>query len=259
MMSSVSILRFLIAAASTLALFASEARAAREDGPLTVVIDAGHGGSNTGAKGRGVALYEKNLTLAIARLVEKRLGLAGIKVVMSRGRDRYLTLRQRSRIAEDAHADLFVSIHANASPQHNQRGLETYFLSRDAADVEARRVAARAPQPALALVAELQRLETQRGSAKLGKLMQKRLLDVRPTQNRGVRQGAYDVLGELSMPAVLVEIGFIDHALEGPELQQPEIQRAIAGGIAQGVLDYIGSDRRFAQRTAATVSVAAPN
>jgi N-acetylmuramoyl-L-alanine amidase len=239
----------LLASGLVLVGLAAEARATA---PLTVVIDAGHGGSNAGAKGRGTAIYEKNLTLAIARLLEKRLLLAGHNVVLTRGRDRYLTLRQRSRIAEEAKADLFVSIHANASPQHNQRGIETYFLAREAADVEARRAAARVTLPALALITEVGRLETQRASARLGKLVQKRLAEARPTQNRGVRQGAYDVLGELSVPAILVEVGFIDHALEGPELQQPEIQRAIAMAIAQGVLDYAGSDRRVAQRTAET-------
>lgn len=229
-------------------MLATGASRAQATPPITVVVDAGHGGSNAGAKGRGAAVYEKNLTLAITRLVEKRLGFAGVNVVLTRGRDRYLTLRQRSRVAEEVKADLFVSIHANASPQHNQRGIETYFLAREAADVEARRAAARVAVPSLALVTELGRLETQRASARLAKAVQKRLAESRPTQNRGVRQGSYDVLGELSVPAILVEIGFVDHALEGPELLQPEIQRAIANAIAQGVLDYTGTDRRFAQR-----------
>lgn len=248
-----SIVRFLLVTSTVGIVAGGRAQAAE---PLTVVLDAGHGGSNIGAKGRGTAVYEKNLTLAVTRLLEKRLSLAGVHVVLTRGRDRYLTLRQRSRIAEEAKANLFVSVHANASPQHNQRGIETYFLSREAADVEARRSAARAPAPALALVAELQRLEAQRSSARLARLVQKRLAEARPTQNRGVRQGPYDVLGELSVPAILVEIGFLDHALEGPELQQSDVQRAIAGAIAQGILDYAGNDRRVALRSVgATASI----
>src|SRR5262245_32831357 len=92
---------------------------------LTVVIDPGHGGSNTGAPGRNGAL-EKQVTLAIARSLAKRLAAESVDVVLTRDRDVYLTLRERSRRANAAHADVFVSLHANATPDHGRRGVETY-------------------------------------------------------------------------------------------------------------------------------------
>lgn len=241
------ILRFVI----VFATLATGAVASASE-PLTVLVDPGHGGSNVGAQSTSAAriTYEKNLTLQIARLVEKRLGVQGVRVILTRGRDRYLTLRQRARLAADVKADLFVSIHANASPQHNQRGIETYLLARESAEVDARRVAARKGEPTAALVAELVRLEAQRASARLAKAVQKRLIESRPAQNRGVRQGAYDVLAELSIPAILVEVGFIDHPIEGAELATAATQNQIAAAIAQGVLDYAGTDRRFAQASA---------
>src|SRR5678815_3452652 len=86
-----------------------------------VVIDAGHGGSNTGAPGRVAGAFEKQVTLAVARALQQRLERDGVKVVMTRERDTYLTLRERARRANAAKPDCFVSIHTNASPEHARR------------------------------------------------------------------------------------------------------------------------------------------
>ena len=103
-----------------------------------VVLDPGHGGSNAGAKGAVPSLHEKQLTLAIATQVAAKLRDHGISVELTRTDDRTLTLRQRVEHADHVNADLFVSIHANASPTRTQRGYETYVLTTKGVDVDAR-------------------------------------------------------------------------------------------------------------------------
>src|SRR5689334_20098046 len=94
-----------------------------------VVLDSGHGGSNPGAAGSVPGVVEKQVTLAVARRVRDRLTARGLDVVMTRDDDRMLTLRQRAARADALAADVFVSIHANASPSRSQRGYETYVLT----------------------------------------------------------------------------------------------------------------------------------
>ena len=103
-----------------------------------VVIDAGHGGSNLGAQGAVEGFREKNLTLTLANAVSAKLKARSIDVTMTRTTDRTLTLRQRVAVANKLPADLFISIHANASPTRTQRGYETYVLTAHAVDVDGR-------------------------------------------------------------------------------------------------------------------------
>src|SRR5262249_37476329 len=103
----------------------------------TVVLDPGHGGSNLGAAG-ATGLREKQLSLALARAVADRLRARGIAVELTRTGDRTLTLRQRVELADRAPADLFVSIHGNASPTRTQRGYETYVLTARGIDIDGR-------------------------------------------------------------------------------------------------------------------------
>jgi N-acetylmuramoyl-L-alanine amidase len=108
----------------------------------SVVLDPGHGGDDHGAEGPD-GLVEKNLVLDVAQRVRVRLRAAGLRVVLTRDDDLYVPLARRTAIANEAHADLFVSIHANASSAHSARGVETFFLSLAASDDAARQVAAR--------------------------------------------------------------------------------------------------------------------
>ncbi|MGN6104957.1 MAG: N-acetylmuramoyl-L-alanine amidase family protein, partial [Kofleriaceae bacterium] len=110
-----------------------------------VVIDPGHGGSNTGA--RGVVLPEKQLTLALANQVAERLRARAITVELTRTTDATLTLRQRVAHADRLPADLFVSLHANASTSRSQRGFETFVLSPRAIDIDGRAHRADPPTP----------------------------------------------------------------------------------------------------------------
>jgi N-acetylmuramoyl-L-alanine amidase len=209
-----------------------------------VVIDPGHGGSNTGAPGRVAGAWEKQVTLAVARVLQNRLEREGVKVVMTRERDRYLTLRERVRRANAVEADCFLSLHTNASTEHARRGVETYVLSRETVEVEAHRAASKA-RGVEAVLAELGLVEAHRASVSLATAVLARL---QPGQ--APRQAGYDVLSGVAAPAVLVEIGFIDHPVEGPLLLKTETQRQIGEQLAEGVFDFLS--RHKAARRAPT-------
>jgi N-acetylmuramoyl-L-alanine amidase len=212
-----------------------------------VVLDPGHGGSNAGAQGAVPSLHEKQLTLAIAMQVAAKLREHGISVELTRTDDRTLTLRQRTDAADRANADLFVSIHANASPTRTQRGYETYVLTTKGVDVDARALRSESvtPRPGLdpdiALVLDdVERGASQWEAADLAARMQRSLRDRRgPEGDRGVRQDSEHVLLGATMPAVLVEVGFIDHPVEGKQLAEPAIQAQLATAIAEAIEDRL--------------------
>ena len=211
-----------------------------------MVLDPGHGGSNLGAQG-ALGLREKQLTLTLANLVASRLRDKGIAVTLTRTNDRTLTLRQRVELADQLPADIFVSIHANASANRAQRGFETYVLTAKGVDVDARalRSSTTTPRPGvdpdIALVIDdLERGASQWESAELAARMQKALRDRRGSEgDRGVRQDAHHVLLGATMPAVLVEVGFIDHPIEGKQLADPSVQAQIAAAIAEAIEDQL--------------------
>jgi N-acetylmuramoyl-L-alanine amidase len=211
--------------------------AARAERPR-VVVDAGHGGSNTGAPARAVGSYEKRVTLAVARRLAVDLRARGFDVVLTRTRDEYLTLRERVRRANAARPDCFISLHTNASGDGARHGVETWVLARDAADVEARRAATREHDDVQALLAELRLLEAHRTSALLAHAVQAHLVSATGAQDRGVRQFGYDVLAGVDAPAVLVEMGFLDHPVEGAALFEPARQRQIADALAAGIQEF---------------------
>lgn len=211
----------------------------------TVVLDPGHGGSNTGAAGVIEGLYEKRVTLVLARMVARRLEAAGVHVVLTREDDRFLTLRERARAANRSGAALFVSVHANASPTRAQRGFETYILTPEALDVDTQAIRADdgPPRPDLdaetaRLVDDLERWASVSPSARLAERIQTRMAEARGAElSRGVKQASMDVLMGPTMPAVLVEVGFIDHPIEGVELLRHDVRDRIAAAIAQAILD----------------------
>ena len=217
--------------------------------PFVVVLDPGHGGTNMGAAGAVEGVYEKRLTLVLARAVASRLeATPGVVVVLTRDDDRFLTLRERARRANAVGADVFVSIHANASPTRTQRGLETWVLTPDALDIDAPALrAADGPwRPGLdpdtaALLDDVERGTSLPGAVRLAGLMEAHLHAARSdSPDRGVRQGSLDVLLGPTMPAVLVEVGFIDHPVEGVELLRRDVRAATADAIAGAILEYRG-------------------
>lgn len=222
--------------------------------PPIVMLDPGHGGSNVGAKSAdsakltaGGGLTEKRLTLALAGRVADRLRGRGIDARLTRTDDRTLTLRQRVELANRAPADLFVSLHANASVAHARRGFETYVLTAQGVDVDGRalRGDAAPPRPGvdpeIALVLDdVERGAAQWDAADLAARMQRALRARRGAAgDRGVRQDAHHVLLGATMPAVLVEVGFLDHPLEGKELADPRVQDQLADAIAEAIFDQL--------------------
>ena len=208
--------------------------------------DPGHGGSNPGARGT-TGLHEKQLSLVLANRVAERLHARGITVQLTRTADQTLTLRQRVAIADRAPADLFVSIHANASPTRTQRGYETYVLTARGVDVDGRalRSDTTTPRPGVdpdvALILDnVERGASQWEAADLAFRIQRSLRDRRGAAgDRGVRQDAHHVLLGATMPAVLVEVGFIDHPIEGRQLAEPAVQGQLADAIAEAIVDQL--------------------
>jgi N-acetylmuramoyl-L-alanine amidase len=227
-------------------LVLSVAASAHADRPARlVVLDPGHGGTNPGAKRPG--LQEKQLNLVIAKRVAERLQRRNIRVELTRSTDRTLTLRQRVAIADRMPADLFVSIHANASEQRTQVGFETYVLTPRAIDIEGRALRSDTMttrpgvDPEIALVLDdVERGASQWEAADTAARIQHALRDRRGERNdRGVRQDVHHVLLGATMPAVLVEVGFLDHPIEGKQLADPAVQDVIADAIADGIADQL--------------------
>jgi N-acetylmuramoyl-L-alanine amidase len=225
----------------------------------TIVIDPGHGGQDPGAIGpSGVA--EKDVVLDVARRVARLAedGL-GVKVLMTRGDDTFIPLRDRTSFANKQRADLFVSIHANAHPRSVSEGVEVYFLSSEASDKEARQVAAienRATQlenPASrpkgdvlkAILWELAQSEFQRDSSHLAETVLDSMTQSLRLVPRGVKQAGFYVLGGAAMPAILIEIGFLTNHKEERKLGTAGHREAVARAIYAGLADY---KRRHDQR-----------
>lgn len=213
----------------------------------TVVVDAGHGGEDHGARGpRG--LLEKDLVLDLARRVSQRITAQGLTVVMTRDADRFVPLDERTRLANAAGPDLFLSIHANASPLKKVTGIETFFASPEATDEAARALAqqenlafgpaaARMAEgdPLRAILGDLLATEHLAGAQEFAGLVQRRLADAEASRSRGVKQAPFVVLMGVHSPAVLVEVGFITNANEERRLASGKERDRIADGLAEAV------------------------
>jgi len=217
----------------------------------TVVVDAGHGGEDEGAKGPRGSL-EKEVVLDVAARLAARLRERGLRVVLTRDSDRFVPLERRTAIANDARGDLFVSIHANAAEDHGARGVETYFLSLDATDEAAAKVAERengafrargaavAPidDPVVAILGNLMANEHLSESSAFARMAEAALANGAARASRGVKQAPFVVLVGLQMPASLVEVGFITNAQEEARLRSREGREKIARELGAAVLDY---------------------
>ena len=215
-----------------------------------VVIDAGHGGEDEGAKGHG-GLTEKELVLDVSRRVARGLEAAGIEVLLTRSDDTFVPLEERTSRANDARADLFVSIHANASSHRKPLGVETYFVSLDASDADAAEVASRENQafgeaarraveddPLAQLLGDMMANEFVRESSEFAKLVQHALADAALSKSRGVKQAPFVVLMGVQMPAALVEIGFVSNPDEEKKLRQDEHRDRLAKAIVQAISEF---------------------
>ena len=217
----------------------------------TVVIDAGHGGEDEGAKGLRGAL-EKDVVLDVATRLATRLRGRGLRVVLTRDKDHFVPLERRTAIANDARGDLFVSIHANAARDHGAHGVETFFLSLDATDDAAASVAERengafrrpdsepAPidDPVVGILGNLIANEHLSESSAFARMAHASLASGGSRSSRGVKQAPFVVLVGLQMPASLVEVGFITNAQDEARLRSREGRDEIAKELAGAILDY---------------------
>jgi len=213
-----------------------------------VVIDAGHGGKDPGAVGRR-GYKEKTINLQIATLVAQILRAKGVQVVMTRTSDRFVDLHRRGHVANTAHADLLVSIHANATRSRWTSGIETFYQSPRISDSSrARRAASMYDGRAFGYqyrTVSSERSAFQRGmrrnrylSKRLGSFVQRRLVAASGESSRGVKPKNLCVLRETYVPAVLVETGFISNAKTEIRFRSSSYRRRIASAIAAGIADY---------------------
>ncbi|MBL4818262.1 MAG: N-acetylmuramoyl-L-alanine amidase [Deltaproteobacteria bacterium] len=229
-----------------------------EPEPLRIVVDAGHGGADSGAVGRS-GLKEKDITLAVAKevkqVVKKRLPKA--KIFLTREDDKTLSLASRADFANHMKADLFISIHVNSSENRKAQGVETYYLN-ISHDRYALRLAAR--ENAMTetetshleyILADLAMKSSVTDSVRLGRMVQNALCGnlmrkYRGVKDLGLKHAMFYVLMGAKMPAVLVETSFISNRMEEKRLKQHQYQRALAEGIVNGIQLY--SEQHMAMR-----------
>lgn len=216
-----------------------------------IVIDPGHGGHDTGTIGP-TGLMEKDLCLDVAlrlgKIIQQRL--PGAEVIFTREDDTFIPLEERTSIANEAKADLFLSIHANSSHDHKTRGIETYYLNLKGSP-EDMEVAARENalaqggvhdlQDLVARIARNEKLEESREFAEdVQDSLSKRLQKVsRSEKNRGVRKAPFVVLVGANMPSILAEISFLSNPADEQLLKRPNTRQHVAEGLYQGVASYL--------------------
>ncbi len=226
-----------------------------------IVIDAGHGGHDTGTIGP-TGLMEKDLCLDVAlrlgKIIQQKL--PGADIVYTRSDDTFIPLEERTHIANEAKADLFISIHANSSPDHGARGVETYYLNLRGSP-EAMAVAARenaVSQDGIHdledVVKRITRTEKIDESKELAEDVQDSLSrriqkTARPVKNRGVRKAPFVVLIGADMPSILTEISFLSNPADEQLLKKPEHRQRVAEGLYQGMETYLESLNSMAVNT----------
>jgi len=201
-----------------------------------VTLDPGHGGAETGAEGQGGSV-EKGVVLSICRRFQRLLQTRlGIRVILTRDGDRDLSLDERAVFANSNKSDLFISVHADASPRRNARGSSVYFLSYSSTAQNAS-IGGDDLDFILWHMAQASHL---RQSSQLAEVMQEELQAVTGPErvNRGIKQNTFRVLKGATMPAVLVEVGFISNAEEERLLSSADYQDKLAEALYRGLVRY---------------------
>jgi N-acetylmuramoyl-L-alanine amidase len=215
-------------------------------GIRTIVIDPGHGGREVGAVGPN-GVFEKDVTLAIARKLAAALSAkVGARVVLTREDDSVVSLDQRTALANQYKADLFLSVHLNAAVVKDAKGSETYYLSLEASDELARKAAeaenvSTTPNPTADLNLILWDLAQQayiEESSRFAQSIQEEMNAATAVANRGVKQAPFKVLVGATMPAALVEVGFISNAEEETKLQSEAFQTTLVDALTRAVQRY---------------------
>lgn len=185
-------------------------------GKKLIILDPGHGGEDRGAKSTTKPnLLEKNLNLTTARFVQTYLSQMGFQATMTRTSDRFLSLKQRSDLANTNMCDLFVSIHYNSAPNPEAHGIEVFYY------------------------------QTQEGGSRttaskaLANNILERVIDNTAAKSRNVKHGNLAVIRETTMPAVLIECGFLTNDAETQKMRDESYLKRLAWGIAQGIQTYV--------------------
>jgi N-acetylmuramoyl-L-alanine amidase len=172
----------------------------------TVVLDAGHGGHDRGARAVS-GMNEKELCLDVAKRMKPLLERAGLRVVMTRTTDRFIPLSQRAQASNRIRGSIFVSVHFNWARRQGARGIETFYF---AGSPQSRRLAAN---------------------------IQQEMLRAYPTINRGVKQARFYVLRNNNRPAVLLEMGFLSNPQENRLVQDPRVRQRLAEAAVRGIIE----------------------
>ena len=217
----------------------------------TIVIDPGHGGDDGGALGVS-GVKEKDLVLEVARkvkeIIDKKMG---IRVVLTRNGDYFVPLEERTSMAAAVKADLFISIHANSTRMKSIRGVETFFMSLDATDDEAMAAAVAensaikfegksfdADSDLAAILFDMAQTEHLKESSRFARVLHNNLGNALDTKDRGVKQAPFIVLASASMPAVLVEVGFMSNPEDMKMLKGRKAQEGIAEAIFASIKSF---------------------
>lgn len=184
----------------------------RQSKKYNIVVDAGHGGNDKGSIDSTETVYEKDIALQIAKKVASRLGReSDVNVIMTRTEDKYISLEERAEISKRANADALISIHLNAQKKFGDaNGLETWYRN-GATD----------------------------GSKELANSVQQTTASYVEIFSRGILRNSFEILRETTMPAVLVECGFITNVSDMKKLKDPNFQDMLAEGIMQGTLTFL--------------------
>lgn len=259
------------ATVNTPAAAAAQALAAKVDAKSAqstikrIVIDPGHGGHDTGTISPG-GMREKDLVLDVARRLRAYIknSYPDVEVIMTRDTDRFVALEERTAIANSRHADLFISVHANASPSRAASGVETFFLSPDRAPAEDLQAAAREnarlavnskggekAEPVFASVTVGNRVAESR---ELARYIQAGLVrgigaqSPRTAMNRGVKHAPFVVLLGAAMPSVLAEVSFLSNPKDEALLQTGQFRERVAGSLFAGLNAYLKKNRALEQK-----------
>jgi len=219
---------------------------------FVVVLDPGHGGKDPGAVSADGKLKEKDVTLAVAKRLQRllRKKMPSVTVALTREDDRFLSLQERTELANRMNADIFVSLHCNGTTDSVSRGIETFYLSKSSSP-RARRIAARENGIPLSKMSDLEATllnlmvtaKTTESDA-LAKEVHSSIIRTLKRhasggRDRGVRRAPFYVLLGATMPAILVECAFISSSRERDKLTSGEYLDSIAGGLAEGTLHYL--------------------
>lgn len=221
---------------------------------IVIAVDAGHGGEDSGALGRNRRTYEKDVVLQIARRLANVINQEpGMRAVLTRKGDYYIPLRKRMEIARAHHADLFVSIHADAFRDSRAKGASVFVLSRRGASSEAARWLAESENAAdlvggvslddkdevlASVLLDLSQSATRQVSLEAADGVYKELRQQTPVHGRKVQQAGFVVLKSPDIPSMLVETGFISNPAEERKLRDPGHQQRLANAVFRGVRAY---------------------